>query len=289
MKPSTGHTREPDLSAGQALLRRPVLPLAAMVEFLYMTGPFATIAEVIDELPEPIETATALYGEPRELLREYMECFTPLEQVKQGGATQPVVTVTGEPLDAMAAAAALCRQQILTRELERINSLLCGPCGCDLCCVGPDRQMAQEFFEIPLADEEIVHFPIERHDSIDSRARGAMDEPELMLDGAPFYLADTPRLVHWQNGWSLILPRECHCPNLDMNTGGCRIYPDRPLVCRRPQIFPYILEELADGTIRQRDMVLAIMDCPYVQRLRDAIAAHAAACELEIIFTTNKG
>jgi len=289
MKPSTGHTREPDLSAGLALLRRPLLPLAAMVEFLYMTGPFAIVAEVIDELPEPIETATALYEQPREILREYMECFTPLEQVKQGEKGQKVLSVTGETLDPMTAAVALCRQRILTRELEQINSLLCGPCGCDLCCVGPAREMEQEFFEIPLADEEIVHFPIERHDSVASRARRAMDEQELMLDGAPFYKANAPRLIHWQNGWSLILPKESRCPNLDANTGGCRIYPDRPQVCRRPQIFPYVVEKMDDGTLRQRDTVLAIMDCPYVRQLQDAIAAHAAACELEIIFTTNKG
>jgi Fe-S-cluster containining protein len=280
---------ESDLSAGLALLRHPVLPLAIMVEFLYLTGPFATVAEVIAELPAPIETAVTLYEKPQQLLEPYSDCFTVLETIKQGGGVQTVLNVAGGRLDSMAAASSICRQRILTWELERINSLFCGPCGCDLCCVGPSREMDQEFFEIPLADEEIAHFEVERLDSVDSRACQAMDEAELQLGGVSFYQSGTVRLIHWQHGWSLILPKESRCPNHDPIANDCRIYPDRPLVCRRPQIFPYILEELADGTFRQRNMVLAIIDCPYVRRLRDDIAAYAAACELEIIFKKNKG
>jgi len=37
-----------DFQAGIALLGQPVLPLVSMVQFLYLTGPFATVAEVID-------------------------------------------------------------------------------------------------------------------------------------------------------------------------------------------------------------------------------------------------
>ena len=288
MQSSTDHSSELDLRVGLDLLRHPVLPLVSMVEFFYLTGPFATVAEVIAELPEPIETGFAEYAHPKKLLQGYGDCFTLLEQVQQGAKVQTVLTVDGGRLDGMAAAAVICRQQILTRELERINSLLCGPCGCDLCCTGPDREMEQEFFEIPLAEVETRHFAANRYDSDASRACHATDEQELILEGQAFYRADTPRLIHWQGGWSLILPRETRCPNLDADSGGCRIYPDRPEVCRRPQIFPYILEETAPGEYRQRDTILAIMDCPYVQQLQDDIAAYGAACELEVIFKQNK-
>ncbi len=270
------------------MLRHPVLPLVSMVEFLYLTGPFAMVAEVIAELPEPIETGFTRYAHPKELLDGYGECFAVLEQAKQGGEIQAVLTVDGNRIDAMGAAGAICRQQILTRELERINSLLCAPCGCDLCCIGPDREMEQEFFEIPLADMETRHFAADCYDSDASRVCRAADTQELILEGQPFYRADAPRLIHWQNGWSMILPRETRCPNLDADSGGCRIYPERPEVCRRPQIFPYILEETAPGEYRQRDTILAIMDCPYVQQLQDDIAAYGAACELEVIFKRNK-
>ena len=46
-------------------------------------------------------------------------------------------------------------QAVLRRELEEINSLLCGPCRCNLCCVGPEADMRQSFFEIPLSPAEI--------------------------------------------------------------------------------------------------------------------------------------
>jgi Fe-S-cluster containining protein len=288
MKAPIDHNQEPDLGAGLELLRHPVLPLVSMVEFFYMTGPFASVAEVIAELPEPIETGFAEYAHPKKLLQGYGDCFTLLEQVQQGARVQTVLTVDGGCLDTRNAAAAICRQEILTRELERINSLLCGPCGCDLCCTGPDPEMDQEFFEIPLADMETRHFPAERYDSDASRTCRASDEQELVLEGQPFYRADAPRLIHWRDGWSLILPRETRCPNLDAVSGGCRIYPDRPEVCRRPQIFPYILEKTAPGEYRQRDTILASMDCPYVHRLQEDIAAYGAACELEVIFKQNK-
>ena len=67
------------------------------------------------------------------------------------------------------------------------------------------------------------------------------------------------------------------------------MYLIRPQVCRRPQIFSYILEN-TDQTdqYRLRGSLLAVTDCPYVQVLQEEIAAYAAACELELVLKGNK-
>ena len=88
------------------------------------------------------------------------------------------------------------------------------------------------------------------------------------------------------------MPKSSHCPNLEAEQGRCLIYANRPEVCRRPQIFPYILEkETGSGpqpVYRLRNSLLAVVDCPYVSMLKDEIAAYGAACELDVIFTRNK-
>lgn len=282
---------EEKFAAGVRLLSQPVLPLVSMLQFLYLTGPFATVAEVIAELPEPIETDRTVYANPRALLTSYLEILAGLEQVKPDAANLPtVVDEAGRPVDQLTAAAALLQQRVLTAELEEINSLLCGPCRCTLCCVGPAAEMAQEFFEIPLAAGELDLFQVPRHDSDASRSRRATDEEELTVDGMPFYRLAGPRLVHWRNGWSLILPRQSTCPGLEPASGHCRVYAARPEVCRRPQIFPYLVEPLADspGTFRIRQSLLAITDCPYVRALRDEIAEYAAASGLNLVLSRNK-
>lgn len=277
------------LSQGLALLRQPLLPLASMVQFIYLTGAFPTVEEVIDQLPGEIETGFALYRRPADLLLPHADLFRPLEQVKAGqGMTVAVVDGAGKLLDGLGAASALVFQGLLARELERINSLLCAPCGCTLCCVGPDDSMRQHYFEIPLAEDEVERFDLTRIDSPASRAGRAEDEEALPVDGRPFYEAGRPLMIRWQPGWSLILPRQERCPQLE-DPGRCRIYADRPRVCRRPQIFPYVLEELESVQYRRRDSVLAVLDCPYVQALREEIAAFAAASELEMVFRQNKG
>ncbi len=278
-----------DFQAGIALLGRPALPLVSMVRFLYLTGDFATVAEVIDEMPEPIETGYALYEHPRALLHSHHKHLVLLEALKTGDPQQEqVIDDSGEVLDGMTAVTALISQRVMENELESVNSALCGPCGCRLCCVGPESGMQQEFFEIPLQDVEADLFPIDRHDDADSRSCLAMDDPPLQLNGIPFYKQTDPELFHWQNGWSLILPRESSCPGLTEN-GRCRVYADRPLVCRKPQIFSYILEQTGHtDQYRLRSSLLAITDCPYVQVLQDEIAAYAAACELELVFKGNK-
>jgi len=278
-----------DFQEGIALLGQPVQPLVSMVQFLYLTGPFDRVEEVIDEMPEPIETGYALYENPRALLRSHLEHLRMLEGLKSGEEIEhKVVNESGEPVDDMTARASLVSQRIMEDELEAINSVLCGPCGCTLCCTGPNKTMNQEFFEIPLTAEEKELFSVTRHDSADCRSRRALDDEVLQVAGVPFYKLQDPGLFHWQNGWSLILPRESSCPGLEEN-GRCRVYLTRPQVCRRPQIFSYILEKTdKPDQFRLRNSLLAVTDCPYVQVLREEIAAYAAACEMELVLKGNK-
>ena len=281
------------LAAGRALLHRPVLPLVAIVQFLYMTGDFATVEAVIAELPAEIETGYCRYDDAAADLAPYSDLLRPLEALKAGQPPQEsVVDGEGNAVDAMTAVVALVAQRVLTRELERINSLLCGPCGCTLCCVGPEASMAQCYFEIPLQAGEDRFFPLARIDSPASRGHRVDDEPPLQVGGQDFFAHPHPVLIHWQQGWSLIMPRLSRCPNLQ-DSGRCLVYPDRPEVCRRPQIFAYVVEPVpAEGAgkpvFRLRQTLLAVVDCPYVQLLQDEIAAYAAACELEMIFRHNK-
>ncbi len=281
------------LRTGIELLQQPVLPLVSMVKFLFFTGSFATIAKVIDEMPEPIETSFALYSHPRRLLRRYEVPLRLLESFKNGTRSDvEVVGENGARVDDMTALSSRCLQQVLTNELEEINSLLCVPCGCDLCCVGPTPSMGKEFFEVPLLDSEVNFFAVDRYETWESRRYTSLDDPALRVEGRPFYLRKTPGLFHWRDGWSLILPKTSRCPNLDAEQGRCLIYENRPEVCRRPQIFPYILEKSTDDSARLvyrlRNSLLAVIDCPYVALLQNEIAAYGAACELEVFFKQNK-
>ncbi len=279
---------------GVELLRHPVLPLVSMLQFLFMTGPFTRVSEVIGELPEPIETDRTTYVNPRALLTEYLDILSQYEKMKEGDvAPARVVDEKNREVDSRTAWNAWILQEVVTRELERVNSALCAPCGCTLCCIGPDRDMEQEFFEIPLAPDETGMFDVSRRESDESRSRTAHDEDELICDGTPFYCIPGPGIFYWRNGWSMILPKGSSCPRLEAESGRCLIYGTRPDVCRRPQIFPYILEPLGEDadnrqTYRIRQTLLAVVDCPYVRDLQDEIAAYAAAAELQLVLKENK-
>jgi Fe-S-cluster containining protein len=105
-------------------------------------------------------------------------------------------------------------------------------------------------------------------------------------------------LYHWENGWSLILPGGSICPALSAHTKKCMVYAKRPQVCRKPQIFAYILEKTpdtakhSDGTLipvyMARNKVLAVWDCPYVRKFQDEIGAYAEMGGLEPIFKKSK-
>ncbi|MBU0481863.1 MAG: YkgJ family cysteine cluster protein [Proteobacteria bacterium] len=283
---------------GLEIMRRPILPLARLAMLLYLTGPFETVEELLAELVEPIETGGRNYEQPGQFLQEFLSPLRLMESLKN--ARPPAARILDEnqdPLDPMEGLELLISQQALTMELEKINSLLCRPCGCKLCCIGPEDTLAQEYFEIPLTEDESRLFALSVVNNDLSRKSLPADEPPVTINGRPFYEGES-RIYHWRSGWSMVLPRHTSCPALDRETGGCRIYPDRPEVCRRPQIFPYVLERqpsldieyegrVLQTFIRQKKL-LAVWDCPYVKTLKDEIADYAEACELEPVFRENK-
>ncbi len=287
--------KKEDLHDGLALLKQPVLPLVSMVQFMYqLSGPEAKVEDIIAEMTEPIETAYTGYPAPDKALHPYLDQLQLLEKIQSDELAAEVVDTAGQPVDKVTAYTALINQRIMEAELEKINSLLCAPCHCRLCCIGPEKGMKQEFFEIPLQEEETTLFALHpRHDTPDTRCYSALDQTCLLIDGRPFYQrakqAGSPELFHWQNGWSMILPHESSCPALEQS-GRCSVYDQRPQVCRRPQIFSYIIEPLKqDKKYMVRNFLLAISDCPYVQFLKEEINAYAAACELELLVKANKG
>ena len=284
---------EPNHEAGLLRLRHPVRPLLFIVEFIFHTGAFSSVEEVLTLLPNTIETDSATYSKVQRYLQPYLPELEQLTAQKTAENTPypKIFAANGETLDRAAACSALLTQQILEKELEQINSLLCGTHHCTLCCTGPDADMRQHYFEIPLKLQEEALFSAPALGKI--RREGCGQVP---LETIANSLDDSCReavLINHQQGTSLILPRHSNCPALD-TTGRCRIYGKRPFVCRKPQIFPYLLEEEPQTTendgpsFRLRNTLLAVMDCPYVQQLQDEIALYAAASELELVFRRNK-
>ncbi|MDZ7642502.1 MAG: YkgJ family cysteine cluster protein [Desulfurivibrio sp.] len=287
-----------ELQAGARLLARPLLPLVRLVQLLYLTSPFSQIEELLVQLREPLTTAATTYSDPYELLLGHLDLLRIFEELKkQGGPPPVIVNEAGEPLSTLEAVEYQVCHAVVERELEEINSLLCAPCHCSLCCTGPEPGMKQEFFEIPLEAAECQNFPLPRVDTPQSRQLDSNSEPPLQRHQSPFY-RHQPALYHWRHGWSMILPSQSRCPQLDRQ-GGCRIYPRRPAICRRPQIFSYLLGELAEdreaaGTTTKRPTprachkLLAVWDCPYVRALQDEIADFATKSGLQPIFSRNK-
>lgn len=286
------------------MLERPAWPLCNLFMMLYLTCSCHRPEELMEELKEEIEVADKKYCEPSEILWKFSDIISPVVRFIRGDEpeseeeyeirqslslrTSSLRTLSGdrpEPFDALLA---ICRQDILARELEEINSLLCGPCGCSICCTGPADGARQKFFEIPLGPGETQLFSLKKWDSEISRGMGSSDDPPLTVDNLPFYDSSAPILINWQNGWSLVMPQGTSCPNLCER--GCTVYERRPEVCRKPQIFPYVLEEDEEnsGIIVVRNALLAVWDCPYVRFLKDEIASYAAMNELETFFKENK-
>ena len=292
-------------------LKQPILPLVKMVEFLYLTGPCKTMVEVLDRLKKPLALGGLHYENPQQVLQPHESLlweFEVLKGEKSLATSIPfIVSEKQEPLARRQSLGCWIRQQILDRELEEINSMLCGPCGCVLCCTGPDSKfdslsgfkgnMKQEYFEIPLADSEVDLFVLPRVDSGESRVHTTKSSPVLQVNNIAFYKHEKA-LYHWQNGWSLILPKGTTCPQLSEETNKCMIYATRPEVCRKPQIFPYVLEKTDDMAKRDdgaripvymaRNKMLAVWDCPYVRELQDEIGAYAEMSGLEPVFKKSK-
>ena len=296
---------------GLSRLKKPVLPLVSMVQFLYLTGPFAAIEEVLSRLTKAVELEGVLYEDPQQELKPYVPFikeFAVIKGRKKLSAALPfIINEKDEPVARRQALELWVRQQVLSRELETINSLLCGPCGCVLCCTGPNSEfdaasgfrgrMRQEFFEIPLADNEVDLFALSRVDTGESRTMTAQSEPPLLQAQTPFYKHEMA-LYHWKNGWSLILPEGSACCHLEVETKRCGVYAERPVVCRKPQIFAYVLEKTTDTAkrndgllipvYRARNKILAVWDCPYVRKFQQEIGAYAEMGGLEPIFKKSK-
>jgi len=292
-------------------LKQPILPLVKMVEFLYLTGPCKTLQEILGRLTQPVALEGLHYENPQQALQSYEKIIREFEVLKgerKLSASLPfIVNEKQVPLARRQSLECWIRQQILDQELEEINSTLCGPCGCVLCCTGPNSEfdtlsgfrgkMKQEYFEIPLADNEVDLFILARIDSEESRAHTAKYSPTLQVSQVVFYKHEMA-LYHWQNGWSLILPKGAACPQLETDIKRCKVYAKRPAVCRKPQIFPYLLEKTNDLAKRNdgveipvymaRNKVLAVWDCPYVRELQDEIGFYAEMSGLEPIFKRSK-
>lgn len=291
--------QNPELHEGRSRLATPVLPLVRLACLLYLTGPFERMEEVVQELPAPVEAGGVLYEDGAAALAPLLPFLRRFEALKAPAASLGAERILEENLteaDPFEALELQVAHAVMAWELEAINSLLCGPCRCTLCCIGPEAGMQQEFFEIPLAGAEAGRFDVPRRDTAETRGSTSAAEPPLAVDDLPFYQGP-PALIHWRTGWSLILPRGSRCPSL-LPDGRCRIYADRPDVCRRPQIFSYVLEGMEEEATGEggnmatawiaRRKLLAVWDCPYVRELKDEIARYAELCGLEPVFRHSK-
>jgi len=71
----------------------------------------------------------------------FLSALRPFERLKN--PQQPsrvIVDENMQPAEQFTALDSWITQNVLTLELEEINSLLCGPCGCTLCCTGPSAE-----------------------------------------------------------------------------------------------------------------------------------------------------
>ncbi len=284
----------PSYAQGIRMLDQPVWPLCNLMSLLYLTAEHARFETLLEELPEDLETQGIEYKKPAEILEPYVPALKNMEYLKRENGTATdlpvIVSPEGETLDMFDGLMALTHQMVLEKELERINSLLCGPCGCTLCCTGPAPDARQKYFEIPLLEQELQFFDLPKIDTDASRSCGPEEDPVLCLEGRPFF-EHPSALYHWSTGWSMILPKGHSCPHLK-DTGTCNIYPDRPAVCRKPQIFPVVLEQpnhtASDAPMTRRDTLLAVWDCPYVRDLKEKILEYAGLNGLKVIFKENK-
>lgn len=277
-------------------LKNPVWPLARISLLLFLTGPYEKLESLLDELPSPMDLEDIIYNEPTKKLLSYIEILRPIELLKSGRKchSEPVEEsetdiplILGQkavPLEPLEALTVWIQQAVLGRELEKINSLLCSPCNCTICCTGPEYGSKKEFFEIPLKEDELPLFDLPRHEY----ASFGLPEDDL--------INSSPALYNWKKTWRLILPKGSRCPHLS-RAGKCTIYEKRPDVCRKPQIFPYVIQnailslskkdEQSQAFIKE-EKLLAIWDCPYVRELKEEIIQYGQKCGLETVFMENK-
>ena len=275
----------PQWKQALALMEGPIWPLVELVKMLYLAGGYQDIDLLFSQLPDPIEMEHATYNNPVERLAPYKEMISAFFSANDLDVT--IKDEMGEILDPLMAKESLLRQKIIEQELETINSLLCTPMGCDLCCIGPTPQEKNLFFEIPISEEELDLFQVEKISTDASRSSLSAHEPPLTIGGREFYRCG-PCVIEWMSGHSLILPRGTRCPQLNDN-GRCLIYNERPKTCRKPQIFAYVVEKDSKlGNFTFRNKMLAILDCPYVKILKNKIYLYASLCNLDLVVSPNR-
>jgi len=270
---------------GLALLNRPIWPLVNLIEMISLAGGFRKLNALLNELPDEIDMDCGVYSDPAGILAPYEDLIDPLLNPDDTFHLK-ILNGTKElsPIDAQKA---YFKQKILERELEAINSLLCSPLGCNLCCTGPGQKDSQLFFEIPLTTEEVSIFNVRSLRDSRSLSSNPYEDPPLMVDGLPFY-EKTPIIIYWSHGPGLILGKGVRCPRLS-HDNRCTIYEWRPNTCRRPQIFPYVIDKKPDRSIfALENKLLAIIECPYVQALKAEIHTYASCSGLDLIIAPNK-
>ncbi len=301
-----------DLHPGVDLLRRPLVPLTFLVSSLFFTAKLPSIDAAVTRLKENITLDGVFYDNPQAILKDYLEVLAPYEQFKKGGLktrNRLVVDSDKKTLEIFAGTVLEIKQEMMRRELGRINSALCGQYNCTICCQGPLEKEENQLFELALSEEEVSLFALPRINTELTRSTDAFAEPPLMVDGQPFYVMD-PALYCWRQGWGLILTRGSFCPNLNKGTGRCTTYKKRPQVCHLPQIFPVVLEKVfdpegvrliastnnvniddltdKDNYYVAQEKILAVWDCPYVREYKDEIIRFAELSSLEPVFRMNK-
>lgn len=299
-------------STGVELLKRPLVPLTFLLCRLFMATGLPTVQAAVDKLKENIVLDGITYDSPQSILQDYLDIFEPMERFKKGeykSARRLIVDGNKNVLDPVAGMILEIKQELVARELERINSALCGQYHCIICCRGPVHEEENFFFELPLREEEVQLFHLPLIDNSDSRNTHAFADSPYKIENEPFYMRG-PALYRWQEKWGLVLTKESSCPNLIDQNGRCRIYEKRPDVCRLPQIFPLVLERVYDPGVTEeiagrnsvlfaelkdkdhyyvvREKILAVWDCPYVREYKEDIIRYAEVSSLEPVFRQNK-
>lgn len=272
-------------------LQQPIWPLTKLCILLYLTSPYSTWKELLDTLPQELAVNEIIYQAPASKLTAITWPTSWLEMLKNGANANGLPLILNENhehLDIFSSILCLIKQQVMEAELETVNSLFCSSMKCALCCEGPKATASQKFFEIPLQFTEVPLFEMQ---VIDTTLQGAFDAysfPAFQRDGIPFYSLPSA-IYRWRNGYSLILTTGATCPHLTRNLR-CDIYKKRPVVCKKPQIFAYIMEKLPDKPhiAMERNILLAVTDCPYVRRLENELERYAVLNEVTLMLKPNK-
>ena len=286
-KPLSNPRDTEEWSRALEVLKRPLWPLIKLIQVLYLAGEYRDLKALFNDLPGEIELENGPYDNIQRRLNEYSDLIEGMLEPFYLDHDVPKVLLGDETLPPHEAYTAQLRQKLIERELEGVNSLLCSPMGCDLCCVGPRDDEKNLFFDIPLKMEEVDTIGITTFDTPLTRSSSPYDEQSLSIEKRPFYELG-PVVITWRTGPSMILPRGERCPKLSRDVR-CTIYPQRPWTCRRPPIFSYVLDRTgADGDFSLENKLLAIIECPIVQELKREIHLYASLNELDLVITRNR-